>query len=388
MESNFTAAQNTGFQAKEAFSDPFNVKSFSASSEDNALDSDFVAVVNDSANKSVLNGKQTSIDPAVCSTDDTTFFSTRSDQTDDSQSMSEINLSNLIDPNKTIDSQQTVIVKSAAQFGQTREPQASRPDDTLERSVDPFSSNAELDPFNANINAFDSLSKDDPFNSRDDFFGTSKTEEDSKLSGQSEIDFGDDESKLDEEFEQLPNNVTYLSPDMIEKHFIDESFEKLDENECAMASKLAVKLENIPEDSREHNRPSSESEGEFENEFVGPAKLIGHQNPEHSQMSSTDGQMSLQFDQTKEESKEESKVETTAEIVECLIQKAVEIRAEESKQLDKMMMWRVQNEENIKQKDAEEMKMNDQLKSSASKELDDWYATYKHERKLRMDSNR
>lgn len=397
MESNFTAPTNGVQHAppKESFSDPFNVKSFDASPERSTLGSDFVSMVNDSANKAALSAKQVAIEQATCSTEDTTFFSTLSDQTNDgSQSTCSINLSNLIEPNnKTIDSQQTIIVRPVAPLA-TLEFQTSRPDDTLERSgrsVDPFSSNVEIDPFNANISTFDSISKDDPFNSKEDFFGTSKIEDDSKLDGNAEIDFGED-SKLDAEFEQLPGNVTYLvgeDAEAIEKQFADDSsFEKLDEKECAMARRLSAKLDNILEDSRERN--SSESEGEFENELVGPGRVAMHQDEQHQDEKHQDEQhQDEKHHPTSEEVQLSLRADQAEEAAGCGDQSAAQSRAVcEERKPDKMVIWQVQNEQNIKLKDESEMKMNDQLKASASKELSDWYATYEQERKLKMNDNR
>ena len=376
MESTFTVpdSQTPDAILKESFSDPFNVKSFSATLKSNSppnLDSDFESMINDSANKSALNAKKVSIEQTTCETEDTTYFSTLSDQTnEDSQSTSEISLFNLTDSNnKTFDLQKTIVVRSVAQLGTglTVERQLGRRDDTLERSVDPFNSNTEIDPFNTNISTFDSLSKDDPFNSRDDFLETSKIE-DYRPEGHSEIDFGDD-SKFDDEFEQLPSNVTYLEPETTKKQLDDESsFEKLDEKECAMARRLGAKLENIPEDSRERN--ASESEGEFENEFIGSAELVEPQKKQHTPIGGA-----------------------PEETVKCTDKRATAVPEnqaadEESKPLDKMVMWQIQNETNMKLKDEEEMKRNDQLKALASNELEDWYANYEHERKLRINNNR
>lgn len=429
---------------KESFSDPFNVKSFSASAASDILDGDFVSMANDSLGKMSLNGKRASIDQASSvASGDTTYFSTIS---------AEMSLSSIHANNESMDSQQTIIVTSYVQpvKHQAGENPFGRPDDTLEQN-DLLNSNAEIDPFNTNINVLDSLSKDDPFNSRDDFFGTSKLAEDSKSGGQFEvssicngsvkisdkanrsgkvdtqIDFGDD-SRFDGEFEQLPSNVTYLDPDAFEKQFADESsFEKLDENECAMARRLGAKLENIPEDSRERN--SSESEGEFENEFVGPAQLVKHQS-EHSRIERTpgDAQMSSRADQTnkgesfvlddkkaaaqktftvddrKTVAQETSMIDGQKAVVqETFIVRTVDIAGQqaaaqetrtigdgESKRLDmdKLTIWQLENEEKVKLKDEQEMKAIDQLKASAANELADWYVAYENERKLRMDNNR
>lgn len=340
MQSNSTALNAP---SKEPFSDPFNVKSFSTSAA--PTNDEFVSMANDSVGKtSSLNGKQSSIDEASSGAGDTTYFSAMSAEmslssihANNESGLSTIHANNesglsTIHANDSINSLRTIITRPAdlPVKRQVSENPFAQSDDTLE-SNSLLNSNVEIDPFETNISTLDSLSKSDPFNGRDDFFGNSKLGEDSKSAGQfeassfciktgdksgdtdkanrsskmdTEIDFGDDDSRFDAEFEKLPSNVTYLEPDAFEKQFPDEStFEKLDENECAMARRMGGKLANIPEDSRERN--SSESEGEFENEFVGPAQPVKHQaehQTEHSQIERTpgDGQTSVRAGETKQ----------------------------------------------------------------------------------------
>ena len=328
----FKDAKQEDNNLKIEFSDPFQVKIFSTANESkDAFETEFVSSI-DLSSKKYKSTNEQAINEST--TEDTTYFSTISEQTnDDSQFNSGIDFSNANDC-KPVGLQQTIINNTELnedEFSQQQQEDTIR---YFEQATDPFDSNIQIDLFNSNIDAFKSL-RDDPFKGE---FGS--VNENSMFSCKDKSYLKDEDDEFNE---QLPANVTYLEPlDSLEQNYEDkissntrfleiDSFERKEEEvnlkeECVLIRK-ANKLDKIEEDDKEISL-----DDEIGNEQVN------------------------------------------------------DIEEGELNQAD--LKWKEKNENCLKLKDEEEEKNRDELKELARKQLEDWFSTYKSDLNLKMNSNR